>query len=445
MKPPNSIAGRLGSTAIAVLEHRAFLPLCVFLHVALRLLVVYGAPVEPTSDAEWYFNRAVTLAETGSYQRPNGELTAFWPVGYIGYMAGLFKMFGTELVVAKLGNVLLSLLSALAIYRMGRIIVGERAARIATVAYALYPNAIAYSAVIWSENLFSTCLLLGAWAFVAANSIRNMVIAGFFFGIGTLTKAQGAPVPFLLAGFAYLFVRSRRMQTRTLLHGAVLCIATAATVAPWTIRNYGVFGEAVTVSTNGGIAFLASNNSSLKPDFRSNHNQDDPLIHSTGHPTAPELEVDKKARELGIQWIKDHPWDFTLLIPHKIFRLWVPCGESEWAWQADIESYTANRSLFRTLRWLNQFYYLAMLGLAVLVFPWMYAKDRLAGPKTRWVWASFVISVYFTFVSIIFSGQSRYRAPFFPFVMLNAAVVAASILSRGERSEDAEQHALPRH
>ncbi len=132
-----------------------------------------------------------------------------------------------------------------------------------------------------------------------------------------------------------------------------------------------------------------------------------------------QLEVDKEARRLAKEWIKENPGRFMELIPLKTFRLWGPDGESEWSFQADHERYAAHALWFRAVRYANQVYYICLMsgflwaGLLLLS-----RKAKLTHPRFDWWLLPYTLALYPTLIAMVFSGQSRFHYPVMPFVAM---------------------------
>src|SRR5258706_11767500 len=80
---------------------------CTFvlvLFVALRV-PIFIMSVTPYSDGAWYVARATDIWAGRGYAE-NGVPTAYWPVGYPGFLAGVFSVFGPSLFVVKMINLL---------------------------------------------------------------------------------------------------------------------------------------------------------------------------------------------------------------------------------------------------------------------------------------------------------------------------------------------------
>src|SRR5437899_5231953 len=80
----------------SMLMHPRFIPLCFSVFIAIRLALLLFISVEPSSDALWYFGRAITIIEQGSYYE-SGLPTAYWSVGYPAFIALIFTFTGPHL------------------------------------------------------------------------------------------------------------------------------------------------------------------------------------------------------------------------------------------------------------------------------------------------------------------------------------------------------------
>lgn len=422
---------------LALLRHPRFVPVCFVAFIASRLaLIVLVETPPPSSDAGWYLQRGLTLASLGEYSE-RGVPTAYWPVGYPAFLALLFKLAGPSIVVAQLANLALATLSLWLLYRVsGAFLEGDLVPRAAMLLLTAYPNNASYVPLLLSETLFTSLLLLASLLLLSPRTGAGVAAAGLVFGLATLVKAQTILFIPLLAFLAFLDHWSWRSAVRAAGRaGAVCCVALIA-VAPWTLRNYNVFGTFILVSTNGGMTLLGGNNSTAVGDYRSDYSDDDPLVAQARFSVEDQVDADRRARALAIGWIAAHPIQFLQLIPKKLFRLWAPDGEGEWGYQ-DSPFYNAHWRWFRALRFANQAYYVAALVL-LPVAVWKLARSR-AAPRAFY---GVGVVVLVTAVSVVFSGQSRYHFPAMPFIF---AYVAWLFVGPGrERIEAGNTPAMPR-
>lgn len=396
--------------------------------VLIRLSLILFVDVTPTSDAAWYYEKGIAISQGHGYRR-DAEFTAFWPVGYPAFLAGVFQLSHPSIIAGQLANLFLALLSCYFLIAIAFHVCGNSSVTMLTAAiFTFYPNGIAYSSILLSETLFTALLLLACWIYIRKSNLAHSVLAGIVFGFATLVKSQTMVVPAVLAIFDILTAKNSRARLHVLGKALALYVALAVILTPWALRNYAVFGEFVLVSTNGGISMLAGNNPGMTPDFSKDFVMDDALVESVGHPMKPELEVNRDAKNKAIGWIKDNPWEFLALIPHKVWRLWAPDGEAEWQFQAGSTSYSTHTSLFRSVRVLNQFYYASIVMLALL-FPLLHVRKRIS-VSNRWIWLGYLLAIITTAISVAFSGQSRYHFPVMPFLMINAAWAAYYLRGR---------------
>jgi len=413
-----------GARLIDALDHPRFLPLCFALFMALRVLVLL-VPVEPVSDYAWYFKRALVMAAGQGYSE-NGVPTAFWPVGYPAFLAGLFSVFGGSVLVGQIANLVLAAATFLLVYLTSRqVFRDESAARLALLLLAIYPNNIAYVALIATETLFTFLLLLATWLLLRSRSLPSLLAAGVVFGLATLVKSQTIlliPPLVLLAGWQRWAWRPIWLG---IARGALVLAVAIVTVSPWSWRNQQVLGQWIMVSTNGGISLLCGNNPSVVGDYRRDFSCDDPIFEGVRFSVADQVAADRRARDLAFQWIRDNPGDFVGMFPKKIFRLWAPDGEAEWAYQAGSPVYDANAAVFRAVRVVNQGIYTLMIAAALAAIAVLALKR--APPV---VFLGLAVAVVHTVVSMVFSGQSRYHFPAMPYLIAYAAWIAVWLASQ---------------
>jgi hypothetical protein len=385
------------------------------LFILVRLLVA-TIDVAPVSDARWYFSRASDLAAGLGYSE-DGVPTAYWPPGWPLALSVLFMVFRSSIAVVKCFNLACAILIAWLTLDLGRrLFRSELAGRASLLLLAVYPNSIGYVPLALTEVFYTTLLLGGTWLLVAKQSAARMLAAGLVFGFSMLVKAQSLMVVPMI--FAIDALREGLMVahlTRAALRCAVVLIIALMVVAPWTWRNFQVFGEVVPVSTNGGMTLLTGNN----PSAHGGYTDNDPLVTSLSRSVASQLEDDREASARARQWIRDNPATFVSRMPLKLFRLWAPDGEAEWAFQEGYPAYEQHRLAFRTVRVLNQIYYAALiLGFAwagVLLFS---RRAMISSAVVDWWALPYAVALFPSVIAMVFSGQSRFHYPAMPFVAM---------------------------
>jgi hypothetical protein len=278
----------------------------------------------------------------------------------------------------------------------------------------IYPNQIGYVPVMATEVFYTALLLLAIFIVIRNQTLTRLTLSGIVFGIATLTKAQTLFIPAVLFVAWWLAARERGRLFSYVGKAAVVYAAMAVVILPWAARNYIAFGEFILISTNGGGTLLSGNN----PSARGDYTEDDALVKQVPNDVAGQVANDRLATFLAIKWIRDNPIAFTILIPKKIWRLWAPDGESEWSYQAGFKGYDDYWVLFRAVRGLNQLYYGSLILLLALSTSYFVRRHRAL---SAYATTGYVLAAYFTAISIVFSGQSRFHFPLMPWVAMYAA------------------------
>ena len=399
----------------SVLSSPYFVPACFALYLSLRVGILMVVPIEQHSDNLWYYARGVALASGQGYSE-DGVTTAYWPPGWPGFLGLAFWLFEPSPVVGQIANLVFSILIFFISLSLGSLIFADRIVGRLTVAIlTIYPNQIGYVPVLATE-LFYTALLLAAVVIVVrgGHSAARLALAGVVFGIATLTKAQTLYLPVFLFAAWWFSAGGRFRLFPCLAKVAVVYAAMALVIVPWTGRNYLVFGEFVLISTNGGGTLLSGNNPTAWGDYTEN----DPLVRQVPNDVEGQVANDRLARSLALHWIENNPRAFAILVPKKVWRLWAPDGEAEWCYQAGFNDYDKYWVLFRLARGLNQSYYTCLI-VAFLISTIFFVRQRAT--LSPYAVTGYALAVYFTAISIVFSGQSRFHFPLMPWLAMYAA------------------------
>jgi hypothetical protein len=398
----------------STLSNPYFTPACFTLYLLLRLGLLLAVPIDQFSDNLWYYTRAVGLASGQGYSE-GGIATAFWPPGWPGFLGLSFWLFGPSPLVGQTVNLVLAAVIFFLVLSLGSTIFADKLVGRLTVAIlTIYPNQIGYVPVLATELFYTALMLLAILIIVRGQAFIKLLLAGVVFGIATLTKAQTLFLPAVLFAAWWLSAGGRSRLFSSVGKTAVVYAAMAVVILPWTVRNYLVLGEFVLISTNGGGTLLTGNNPSAWGDYT----EDDALVKQVPNDVAGQVANNRLATSLALKWIHDNPVTFAMLIPKKVWRLWAPDGESEWAYQAGFKNYEKYWVLFRLVRGVNQVYYSCIIFLSLLSITYFVRQSRTRSPYEV---TGYVLAAYFTAISIIFSGQSRFHFPLMPWIAMYAA------------------------
>lgn len=411
----------------------ALLLLAAIYLVPRALLILFN--ITPTSDADFYYTRAVSMADGLGYLSNKGHATAFWPPGWSMALSAVFSAFGSSIAAIGLFNLACAALAGWLVLDLGRRLFGsEMAARTGLLLLALYPNNAAYVPLALTEVFYTTLLLAACWLLIGRSGSSGpgwlrLVAAGVVMGVATLVKSQTLVVVPLVLGIGVLQAPNFWRAIPGAAARITLVIAVAVLViAPWTLRNHRELGAWVAVSSNGGITLLTGNNDSANGGYT----PEDPVVQALNARTElTELEYDAEAKRLGFAWIKANPGRFAAVMPLKFLRLWAPDGEAIWSYERGAAAYPANAGLFFAVRLANQaWYFLLLLGFAIAALVMVRQRLQAAQKLAGWWLLPYAIAAYPTAICLIFSGQSRFHFPVMPFIAMSCGWLLAEWLTR---------------
>jgi tetratricopeptide (TPR) repeat protein len=218
----------------------------------LQLVSAMNSPLtwQPGPDEDYYrrFGLAVAAGQGGA---DSPEFTFMDPAyGYL--LGGLFKLFGANLFVVYLLQVLLDTLTAYGIIRVGRLLERPRAGLIGAALYGLTATAVMFCTTLLKEvwvTAYLTWWIVAALTVIRSQRLGHWLLFGLYCGVGvgfrstllTLTLA-GVLLPWLIPGGA---PRARL--------AALVVLGSVVAMLPWSIRNHDAYGSFSPLPHNGGI------------------------------------------------------------------------------------------------------------------------------------------------------------------------------------------------
>ena len=316
-----------------------------------------------------------------------------------------------RLTMAVLGTGVVVVIGLLA-----RRLAGDRAGWIAAGIAAIYPNLWVNDGLIMSETLAALVValaLLYAYRLIREPNIWNALIVGALCGLGALTRAELVLLVPLLAVPAALVARSVASAQRWKLAG-VGVLAAAVLIAPWVGYNLARFDEPTYLSTNDGIALIGSNCDSVY--FGDGTGLTD--LKCLGPNPRGDQSVDSKIyRDRAFDYIRDHKKRAVLVAFARVGRTWSLFRP----W--DMVSYNKGEGREGWVTTLGLIAYYPLLIAAVA--GWIAMRRR-----RRRSWPLLVPALIVTIASAATYGQTRFRVPAEPTLVVLAAVAIAAAVAR---------------
>jgi hypothetical protein len=234
------------------------------------------------------------------------------------------------------------------------------------------------------------------------------VLSGLFFGLAILTREVGVFVAF--AGAGLVVVRSTSDRRRALFLSSVVLLSAGVVVAPWSLRNYAVFGRVVPISTNGGINFYIGNNPRATGTF---------LwvlpAGATWNRPSPQGRFETEASALGYR----DGWAFIRRNPGRSFQL--IALRAWYLLSPPVRSLRASEPMVETcvkLVWIGMHVAL-VLGFFVAC---LHLFRRTRDDSSCLMLVACVVSLTLPYLAAY--GATRYQLPLVPFMTLVVAAVA---------------------
>lgn len=390
-----------------------------------------GKPPEPGSDPAEYDQYAWNVAQGRGYRGTSTDVsdtdhvTAYRPPGTSLVWAGLFRVFGHRYEVVRVLNCVLGAATGLFVLSIGRGCFDDRTGWLAACAWSIFPTSLLYSTELLSESLTVFCFcayLTASLKFADRPSFAAALIAGVCLGITLLVH----PTKVLMVPLAAMWgLWQFRRDWRAVIQSLTIPVVAVALLMPWTIRNYYVFHEFIPFSTMGGSVLLQGNNRLVvsDPSLYGYNVWDTKIPEYKQALEAPndELERDKVAKTLAIQWLRDNPDQWAFMLQAKFRRAWTPFLQPH------------SPRLYRVGTLVSWGPVLILFSLAF--FPTLVSFLKNGKPG----WLLHLAVMHFVALSLIFFGYSRYRYPIEPICLVLAASTVTYTLSLLSRRSIREQ------
>ncbi len=386
------------------------------------------------SDPALYRGFARGIADGRGYVSLLGQPTSYYPPGYPLFLGGLqfvldrLGLAGSLPAAAAVVQSFLGGVAAAAVAvaggRLGavaRLRPSPRAVGVACgLVLALWPNLVAYGAVLLSETLFVALFAVAlAAVLVADREVRwglPLAVAAASFGAAALVRPQ---VLLCLPAVVLAWAVARVPWRSVLLGGAVLVVGAVVFVVPWTVRNAVVLGSAVPISTNGGDNLCIG----FRDDATGGFAIAAACDTGTRYVDGPQVEVarDRETQRRALRWIADHPLELPALSARK---LWITYRDDRDALAA-AESYGETPRLGAPAR--------RVVGLGLDAAWWAIVAAsvtgavvlaRSPGRRTVGVVVVALTTVAGLVVPVLFFGDPRFKMGMAPSVALLAGVGA---------------------
>jgi 4-amino-4-deoxy-L-arabinose transferase-like glycosyltransferase len=286
----------------------------------------------PALSDEWFYNVQARLFATGHWfdnpfltlaDPPRFEPTALHPPLFTMFLSiptklGFDTQIQNRLATAVLGSITVVLVGLLA-----RRIAGDGAGVLAAVLAAAYPPLWSNDSVIGLETLYCFLVvlaLLAVYRFWQAPSLWWAVAVAAFLSLAALTRSEGVILLVLVAVPTALWAPGWDWGAKLRALG-VMALVAVVLISPWVVRNLVTFEEPTLLGTGFGLVLAYGNCDATYYGPKLGY-WDDICSLKDYSPKLEETEVDKLARQKGVDYIEDHLGRVPVVLAARAGRVW---------------------------------------------------------------------------------------------------------------------------
>lgn len=248
------------------------------------------------------------------------EIYGAKPPLYPFFIAGIYKLISSaDYKVVELVQVLLSALTGILIYLIGKELASKKVGIIALIIYSFFLETAFMSVLLLSENIY--WLLLSLYVYLLIRMKKDNYNSGIFIGIisGLLILVRPASVTFILP--VLIWYLWKNLNFKTVVNAVAIVFFSVLTILPWTIRNYNVYKQFVFIYTDGGINVWMGNHEGASGGYKvvkADDPNQKPVLQTSG--VMQEIERDTFYYNKAKEFTLSHPLQAIDLAVVKVFN-----------------------------------------------------------------------------------------------------------------------------
>lgn len=393
------------------MKNKYFIIIIIIAGVIIRFsYIIFIGNKKPRLDAAGYDNIAWNVAQYGEFSSIKGQPTFRRAPVYPIFLALIYKVFGHNLLIARIFQGLLGLLTCWIIFKLGLLLYNYKTSMLAALCALFYPFFIYYTGMLLLETMLVFLITLSLYFIVRSQStptIGTVFLSAFTLSMAYLCKPVIAPFTFLSLCILIYFWGVKKIKSYMM---ALIFIGVfLAPLSLWALRNKIIFGHFATMHAGAGREILGS---SYSYDIKVKGQAFRDMIATTDDPVWAKgrlmnsAERDKYYFKQGLKFIRENPVEYIIIAYKKFIKFW---------------------RLYPTVQYIEgskykkHFLILVSLFSYGILLPFSLFGIYLSFKQWRSFITFYALLFSYTFIHIIFWSQIRYRLPLMPVILLFAS------------------------
>lgn len=375
--------------------------------VRIAFVTTLGTRVPLSPDTiDRYDHIALSLLDGKGFSLKGKPTTQSGPL-YPGLLYVVYGIFGYSTVVVRIFLSVLDAFQCVLFYKLAKRYFGNGVSILTAILLILSPFSM-YSILVGSTEVPFT-LLHAALLFLLSSAFqtvgyRHYGYSGFVLGLAALCRGTALLLPFFLA--PAFVVSPQQSQNKKALAYVFFLIAFTASITPWIVRNYMLFGRFIPIQTLGGVHLYYASPTELGPD----------VLLSQRKKMSP-VERDAFFMNEGLRNIKNHPFWMIRSMGNRIGQMW----------------YMTDSGRFDNALKVINFTLLALTTVGIYL------------TRRRWreLMILYLVVAYYILVHLVLIALVRYMVAIIPILFIFAMIPIDRLLTRLRRTGHTAEPGIP--
>ena len=411
----------------------------------LLVLIIFG--YTPTNDGDGYIEFAqICIKQRQPY--PCISLIQgqpfIWNIGSINLTALSLLLFNS-LYPLLIFFCFLKAFTAFIIGKISQRLFSDRVAIVACILYTLYPNNWGQSTTILSEIPMICFALLAFYIAICTEKNIWLLLSGLIFGLANWFRPVAMVYLGTLLLYYIFFIKRNYLKKSLSLCCGYACFICIVGILCYLRTGYFLY-QAESLWFNMAEATYET---SVAPQYNTNPYPKGTIRYIEKREQKTAIECNKIWKERSIEWLKEHPVKYLSKVPGRLMYMYYNDIDNIIAFSSNKEKTEKNyvtlpyKQLLKEFKILSSTQYLALANLVfyiLLLVLAIFGSYKLIKKKEfQKVFMPIMIIVGGS-ISLVLAihGETRFKAPFMPFIFILASVYVATYLYKNKKIEKHE-------